>query len=345
MGQEKWPSHIKLMLCLAVLPIISGFYGNYLSREQIRLMQAKSVTPTQTADASRSNSSPQESESVNYTQKLLLFSTLSPMIGSAMLLVAVFVAFRRRPHGEEPLGTMETGVVNFEDQARGYELQSALFGAPHHPASDVTRKVKQLVASGRKSIPVSWSLLLGRDPVPDVLKSLVLTFSITSSEGKEIFLPDPVPGECQRKLQVAETALEDCNGKLKMLGEELVKQQDKQKPDDLTGIDESLINRVRQRFALSANLRWQHRLALHILWRSADQALSPSAWRFQIQNHGYTEDQAKEIVRSLVVGSIMLDMNYHGDPDTALQSADTEISFKPYVARILGRLFMENPLC
>jgi len=79
------------------------------------------------------------------------------------------------------------------DREAGYEIDSAWLSVPHRPGIDVTSKVRQIVASGRAGIPVSTHELLGHDIHPGVLKQLKVTFSIVRSEGKEIFVPDPVP--------------------------------------------------------------------------------------------------------------------------------------------------------
>lgn len=51
-----------------------------------------------------------------------------------------------------------------------FQIEAAMYGAPHHPPADVTAAVKEMVASGKAVIPVHWKPLLGRDPNDNVLK-------------------------------------------------------------------------------------------------------------------------------------------------------------------------------
>jgi hypothetical protein len=106
---------------------------------------------------------------------------------------------RLKKSSEPWIATFDTGA--------GYDLESAWYGAPHHTAIDVTPQVKDLIRSGRRSIPVSYRVLLGYDPAPDVLKSLKLAFSIVRSDAKEMFIPPAVPedqltrADSQREIQ------------------------------------------------------------------------------------------------------------------------------------------------
>jgi hypothetical protein len=74
------------------------------------------------------------------------------------------------------------------DQDKGYEIESAWYGAPNHEAIDVSAKVKELAASG-KPIAANPLILVGKDVWEGVLKSLKVTFSIVKSDGKEVFTP------------------------------------------------------------------------------------------------------------------------------------------------------------
>jgi hypothetical protein len=79
-----------------------------------------------------------------------------------------------------PFNNMETAM---------YQIESAMYGVPPHAPVDVTCAVKKILASGQQAIPVHWKPLLGQDPRKDVLKFLTVTFSLTRSEGKELFAP------------------------------------------------------------------------------------------------------------------------------------------------------------
>ena len=192
----------------------------------------------------------------------------------AAVLVLFLALIERRPKTEASMDNTRQIVpipesLNFEDQGRGYELQSAFYGAPHHKPIDVTPKVKELIASGNKSIPVNWGLLTRQtqEPIPYVLKSMVLTFSITYSEGKELFLPTPAP-----------TAHLE------------------QPEDDLKGVPDSRYHFIRNKYPQ----QWQQRFALKRIWDRPN-GIPREELVLGLKNSTFTGEYEPDVIVSLLL--------------------------------------------